>query len=122
MKVHARNLSSGLLALPHPLSATLAGGKGIVVSLSDPEWKAVQSSPQILRLVQSRMLSLAPIDVPAAPAPPAPAPEPVIEQPAPVAEEPKVEEPAAEPAVEQPAPEPAVEEPKAEEPKKKKKK
>jgi hypothetical protein len=117
MKVKVNNLSSGLIALPAPLSVTLAAGRGATLSLSEPEWKAACSSPSIARLIQTRLLSMgavqeappapkpvvvsAPaIEEPKAPEPPAPAPEP--------APEPVVEAPAAEPALEvAPAPEPA---------------
>lgn len=117
MKVKVNNLSSGLLALPAPLSVTLAAGRGATLSLSEPEWKAVCSSPSIARLIQTRLLSMGAVQE----APPAPKPvvvsAPVVEAPkapeppAPVVEpapEPVVEAPAAEPAVEaEPAPEPA---------------
>jgi outer membrane biosynthesis protein TonB len=126
MKVKVSNISSGLLALPAPLSVTLAAGRGALLSLSEPEWKAVCASPAIARLIQTRMLSMAAVQE----APPAPkpvvvvveAPKPVVvEAPKPVVEEPKVEPvaPVEEPKAEEPAPEPKVapvEEPKAEEP------
>lgn len=117
MKVKVSNISSGLLALPAPLSVTLQAGKGTILSMSDPEWKAVCSSPSIARLIQARMLSMAAIQD----APPKPVAAPVIEQPKapepvvqPVVEEPKAEEPVAvEPVVETIA---AAEEPVAAEP------
>jgi outer membrane biosynthesis protein TonB len=120
MKVKVSNISSGLLALPAPLSVTLAAGRGALLSLSEPEWKAVCASPAIARLIQTRMLSMAAVQE----APPAPKPVVVVEAPKPVVEEPKVEPvaPVEEPKAEEPAPEPKVEpvapveEPKAEEP------
>jgi len=111
MKVKVNNLSSGLLALPAPLLVTLAAGRGATLSLSEPEWKAVCSSPAIARLVQTRMLSMGVVQE----APPAPKPivvsAPVVE--APKAPEPPapVAEPAPEAPVEEPAPEPALEAP-----------
>jgi outer membrane biosynthesis protein TonB len=111
MKVKVSNISSNLLALPAPLSVTLAAGRGALLSLSEPEWKAVCASPAIARLIQTRMLSMAAVQE----APPAPKPVVVVvESPKPVVEEPKVEEPAA--PVEEPKAEEPVEEPKAEEP------
>jgi outer membrane biosynthesis protein TonB len=120
MKVKVSNISSGLLALPAPLSVTLAAGRGALLSLSEPEWKAVCASPAIARLIQTRMLSMAAVQE----APPAPKPVVAVEAPKPVVEEPKVEPvaPVEEPKAEEPAPEPKVEpvapveEPKAEEP------
>lgn len=101
MKVQVVNISSGLVAVPAPISITLAAGKMAVVSLSDPDWRAVQTSPAFSRLFKARMLSVTPMDAPVAPAPePAPAPAP---EPAPTPEV-KVEEPPA------PAPEVKVEE------------
>ncbi len=120
MKVKVSNISSGLLALPAPLSVTLAAGRGALLSLSEPEWKAVCASPAIARLIQTRMLSMAAVQE----APPVPKPVVAVGAPKPVVEEPKVEPvaPVEEPKAEEPAPEPKVEpvapveEPKAEEP------
>ncbi len=89
MKVKVNNLSSGLLALPAPLLVTLAAGRGATLSLSEPEWKAVCSSPAIARLVQTRMLSMGVVQE----APPAAKPQPVVS--APAVEAPKAPEPPA---------------------------
>ena len=125
MKVQVRNLSASILALPHPLSITLTAGKVAVVSVSDQEWKVVQASPQVARLVQARLLAFSPLAAPepaalvviaevkAAPVVEAPkaviAEAPAPEAPAPEAEAPEAEAPAVEAIVE-------------EQPKKKKKK
>ncbi len=143
MKVQVINLSAGILALPHPLSITLTAGKATVVSISDQEWKVVQASPQVARLVQARLLSFSPLAAPKPVAPvlaevkaapvveapkvvavEAPAPEAEAPAPAPEAEAPAVEPEA--PAVEPEAPAVEAEAPAVEavveEPKKKKKK
>ena len=121
MKITVANLSSNTLAVPFPLNVTLTGGKSAVVVLKDAEWKAVQSSAPVNRLIQAKMLALSihrdPVVAPAAPEAPAkveppkapakaPKPEPVAEapKPEPVAEAPKPEPEAA------PAVEPAVDE------------
>ena len=120
MKVQVINLSAGILALPHPLSITLTAGKATVVSISDQEWKVVQASPQVARLVQARLLSFSPL---AAPKPVAPVLAEV--KAAPVVEAPKVvavEAPAPEPEAPAPEPEAPAVEAVVEEPKKKKKK
>lgn len=147
MKVQVVNLSSGLLALPAPISLTLGGGKRAVVSLSDPDWRTVQSSPAFTRLMQTRMLSVtalaeaAPAPVAAPVAEVAAAPEPVVEpvvepvaaalEPEPTVEVAVAPESVSEPvAVEAnnevtepvPAVEPAQDEPAQDEPKKKLKK
>ena len=94
MKLIVANLSSNTLAVPAPLNVTLTGGKSVVVVLKDADWKIVQTSEPIRRLVNAKMLAVtpeaAPVVVAAAPAPapkaapkaPEPEPEPVVAAPA----------------------------------------
>jgi hypothetical protein len=64
MKIKVANLTSGPLALPSPLVMTLAGGgagKSAIVSVSDADWRTMQTSPSFAKLVRARQLSMAPI-------------------------------------------------------------
>ena len=125
MKITVANLSSNTLAVPFPLNVTLTGGKSAVVVLKDAEWKAVQSSAPVNRLIQAKMLALSihrdPVVAPAAPEAPAkveppkaPAKAPkapvVVEapKPEPVVEAPAVESPVVEASEPEAAPAPAV--------------
>ena len=110
MKITVANLSSNTLAVPFPLNVTLTSGKSVVVVLKDAEWKAVQSSVPVNRLIQAKMLALSihqdtPVVALAAPEAPA-----KVEPPKAPAKAPKApvvaEAPKPEPVAEAPKPEP----------------
>ncbi len=81
MKIRVANLSSNLLVVPSPLNLTLTGGKSVVAVLKEQDWKAVQTSPAVQRLLQAKMLALVVEEAPVVPAAPAQAASPEPEPP-----------------------------------------